>query len=160
MFPTNNTWWKLVFFWSWTIHYKVVFRTSQTLWGYTLPHHIKVHTISNFIKANLAFIHITKIIIKVLYRRTIVTSRSCAHPIGLIFWGNLRASDPVLVYGCMFAYGWLWWYWITMLCYFIYMYRHVLLMGFSWVCRTLDRLRMKMASMDLLGLWIESMSGF
>jgi hypothetical protein len=27
------------------------------------------------------------------------------------------------------------------------------------VCRTLDRLRMSMASMDLLGLWIESGSG-
>jgi hypothetical protein len=27
------------------------------------------------------------------------------------------------------------------------------------VCRTLDRLRMSMASLDLLGLWIESGSG-
>ena len=45
--------------------------------------------------------------------------------------------------------------WIMMSCYVI-MYREVLLIGFSWVCRTLDRLRM---SMDLLGLWIESGSG-
>jgi hypothetical protein len=28
------------------------------------------------------------------------------------------------------------------------------------VCRTLDRLKMSMESMDLLGLWIESGSGF
>jgi hypothetical protein len=45
----------------------------------------------------------------------------------------------------------------VMLCFS--MYRHVLLIGFSWVCRTLDRLRMSMASMDLLGLWIELGSG-
>jgi hypothetical protein len=32
-------------------------------------------------------------------------------------------------------------------------------MGFSSMCRTLDRLRMSMASMDLLGIQIELGSG-
>jgi hypothetical protein len=44
------------------------------------------------------------------------------------------------------------------LCY-VFMYRQMLLIGFSCVCRTFEILRMSMASMDLLGLWIESGSG-
>jgi hypothetical protein len=43
--------------------------------------------------------------------------------------------------------------------YLISMYRHVLLTGFPCVYKALDRLTMSMASMDLLGLWIELGSG-
>jgi len=48
--------------------------------------------------------------------------------------------------------------WFMMLCYVI-MYRQVLLTGSSWVCRTLDRMRMSMASMDFLGIRIKSQRG-
>jgi len=80
--------------------------------------------------------------------------------IWLIFGGHLRASDPVLYMAFNFTYGFRWWCCgIMMICYLISMYIQVLLMDFSWVCRTLDWLRMLMESMDLLGLQIESGSG-
>jgi len=42
-----------------------------------------------------------------------------------------------------------------MICYLVYLHRHVLLIGFSLVCRTLHLEDVK-ASMKPLGLWIES----
>jgi len=78
----------------------------------------------------------------------------------LILWGHLHASDPVIVQCCVSR---LWilhddvdglWFIVTW-----YMYWHMLLMSFPWVCRKLDRLWMPMASTNYLRLQIESGSG-
>ena len=81
----------------------------------------------------------------------------------IILWQHLHVRDPVMVhYDFISIMGYIWWWWwcVVTYCYFdVYILVDVIDV-FSWVCRTHDRLWMLMASMDFLGLRIESGSEF